>query len=257
MPKELVRTRSADIPIALQIHSVIANSIRMLLLGYPSRASQTEAVAEPLPSSVDLPVALIGLPVLTSDGSPDVCPPARSPTTDIPTTHTKLGLSPALLSATIAHRQLPFSSSTLFLCPSAILDTIPLGFIRARGWIVAQPNNGDTFNFNNQDATIGNQVGKAELGSNIQATQNIYQRQNLAEAAAEIQQLLERLAQTNPTTIELETALHREIQQNPTLRARLNGALKAGGIEALKAIFNHPLVSIPVETIRGWLEAEP
>lgn len=27
-------------------------------------------------------------------------------------------------------------------------------------------------------------------------------------------------------------------------------------VEALKAIFNHPLVSIPIETIKGWVEAE-
>lgn len=42
----------------------------------------------------------------------------------------------------------------------------------------------------------------------------------------------------------------------PTLKHRLRSALRARGIEALKAIFNHPLVSIPIETIKGWVEAE-
>ena len=42
-------------------------------------------------------------------------------------------------------------------------------------------------------------------------------------------------------------------QNNPTLKARLINALKQGGTEALKVFF--PFVSIPVETIRGFLEA--
>lgn len=83
------------------------------------------------------------------------------------------------------------------------------------------------------------------------------QRQNLATAAAEIQQLLNQLSQTNPTNREaLEAAVYQEIQHNPTLKARLKSALKAGGLEALKAIFNHPAFSIPLETIKGWLEVE-
>jgi hypothetical protein len=40
----------------------------------------------------------------------------------------------------------------------------------------------------------------------------------------------------------------------------LLNALKAGGTEALKialeAVFKNPLVAIPVETIKGWIEAE-
>ncbi|MBD2215160.1 pentapeptide repeat-containing protein [Nostoc linckia FACHB-104] len=98
------------------------------------------------------------------------------------------------------------------------------------------------------------------VAGNVEGNQNIYtseQRQNLAEAAAEIQQLLYQLAQNNLTTTEAFTeAVHQEIRHNPTLKARLQAALKAGGLEALKAIFNHPLFSIPAETIKGWLEAE-
>ena len=42
----------------------------------------------------------------------------------------------------------------------------------------------------------------------------------------------------------------------PTLKQRLISALKAGAVEALKAIFNHPIINIPIETIKGWIEAE-
>jgi HEAT repeats len=90
--------------------------------------------------------------------------------------------------------------------------------------------------------------------------------QNLVEAAAEIQQLLEQLAQSTPTilgeqdrAVEFET-LHQELNRNPTLKSRLLSALKAGGTEALtialEAVFQNPLVAIPVETIKGWIEAE-
>lgn len=98
------------------------------------------------------------------------------------------------------------------------------------------------------------------FAGNVEGDQHIYapeQRQNLVEAAAEIQQLLYQLAQMNPTSTEVVAeAVHQEIKRNPTLKARLASALKAGGLEALKAIFNHPLFSIPAETVKGWLEAE-
>ncbi|NEP00737.1 MAG: hypothetical protein F6K58_19140 [Symploca sp. SIO2E9] len=86
------------------------------------------------------------------------------------------------------------------------------------------------------------------------------QRQNLADAAAEIQQLLQQLEQTYPhaSAIEKQSALavtlQQEIKQNPTLRARLKNALKEGGIEALKLVCAP--IAIPIEMVRGWIEAE-
>ena len=103
-------------------------------------------------------------------------------------------------------------------------------------------------------------VDTAQPASNPTFNQNNYipeQKQNLAEAAKEIQQLLYQLSQANSTTNEEVTeAILQEIKRNPTLKVRLQSALKAGGLEALKAIFNHPLFNIPAETIKGWLEAE-
>ena len=82
------------------------------------------------------------------------------------------------------------------------------------------------------------------------------ERQSLAQAAVEIQQLLYQLSQKNITSMEVVTRIHQEIKCNPTLEARLESTLKAGGLEALSAIFNHPLFSIPAETVKGWLKAE-
>jgi HEAT repeat protein len=112
--------------------------------------------------------------------------------------------------------------------------------------------------------SVGSVTGDIK-GDNIIGTQYNYppeQKQNLAEAAKEIQQLLDQLAQTNPTLTEsnnpivVAEAIQQEIKRNPTFKQRLRSALKAGGIEALKAIFNHPLINIPIETIKGWIEAE-
>ncbi|MBD2567292.1 COR domain-containing protein [Anabaena lutea] len=101
----------------------------------------------------------------------------------------------------------------------------------------------------------------AQSGSNVTFNQNNYtpeQKQNLAEAATEIQQLLHQLSKNNQTSTNegITNAIHQEIKSNPTLKTRLIAALKAGGLEALKAIFNHPVFSIPAETIKGFLEAE-
>jgi hypothetical protein len=98
------------------------------------------------------------------------------------------------------------------------------------------------------------------MGENARSDNNTFtqlERKTLSEAAAEIQQLLNQLSKTEYTSeADLVDALHQEIRRNPTLKARLVNALKSGGLEALKAIFNHPVFSIPAETVKGWLEAE-
>jgi uncharacterized protein YjbI with pentapeptide repeats len=116
--------------------------------------------------------------------------------------------------------------------------------------------------FNLQDAQFAGGLVNADIVNAQQIGGNITnytpeQKHNLAQAAAEIQQLLYQLSQTSSTTDEAITeAIHQEIKHNPTLKTRLKSALKAGGLEALKAIFNHPLFNIPSETIKGFLEVE-
>lgn len=74
-----------------------------------------------------------------------------------------------------------------------------------------------------------------------------------AEAAAEIQELLQKLSESSPDMTEVEL-VKQAIQHNPTLKARLLAALKSGGTEALKVLL--PFSSIPIEMLRGWIEAE-
>ena len=89
------------------------------------------------------------------------------------------------------------------------------------------------------------------------------QQQSLTSAAMEIQSLLTQLAQNYPdgsleekqTVAKME--LKRKVKEDPTFKDRLLSAIKSGGIETVKVLTNNPFVSIPLETFKGWLEAEP
>ena len=86
---------------------------------------------------------------------------------------------------------------------------------------------------------------------------NEAEQKNLANAAQEIQQLLEQLSQTYPTNTSKEKMIVvgeavEQIEHNPRLKTQVVNALKAGGIEAFKEAINHPLVNIFLATIEGW-----
>jgi hypothetical protein len=135
-------------------------------------------------------------------------------------------------------------------------------------------NNGDTMsqgpkklsNWNLHNPPIAGGIVDVEtvhahqIGGNI-TNYTAEQKQNLAEAAAEIQQLLQQLEQNYPTTTPLEReavvkeAL-KQIESNPTFKARVMGALKAGGTEALKELVDHPLINIFIAGLEGWQDAE-
>jgi len=98
-----------------------------------------------------------------------------------------------------------------------------------------------------------NQVGNINTGDvAIQGDQvgiqhNYAPAQNLAEAAAEIQQLLDQLAQNYPSTYLYE------FEQQIPLNIRIREMLIAGGIELLKVLC--PPAGIPIEMGKKWLEA--
>lgn len=75
--------------------------------------------------------------------------------------------------------------------------------------------------------------------------------QTLAEAATEIQNLLDQLAETKPLTSQV---IQQEIQENSDFKTRLKKSISAGSIETLKVIFA-PL-GIPIEMLKAWLEIE-
>jgi hypothetical protein len=87
--------------------------------------------------------------------------------------------------------------------------------------------------------------------------------ENAGDVAEEIEEILEQLAVRYDHTSEFQKkfVLQMEIQQklktDPTFRQRFINATKSGGLELIKVVTNNPFVSVPLETVKGWIEAEP
>ena len=101
--------------------------------------------------------------------------------------------------------------------------------------------------------------GEIKGNAKVAVVINEAEEQDLAEAAAKIQALLEQLSETYPTTTSKEKNIVvgeavDQIENNPTLKSKVINALKAGGTEVFKEAVNHPLVNILVATIEGWQE---
>ena len=81
-------------------------------------------------------------------------------------------------------------------------------------------------------------------------------KQNLAEAAAEIQGLLRQLERTNPSVSEAEMVAYVNEEIQPDLKSRLARALKAGGEAALESTLDSPYVNLVKAIIEGWSYSE-
>ncbi|EDX71450.1 Pentapeptide repeat protein [Coleofasciculus chthonoplastes PCC 7420] len=168
--------------------------------------------------------------------------------------------------------QIPFLRTTIETLLKVQLETVQQ-LQRPSFYVQKYNNQGDTMSNAPRKYTKNDFSGSTFMGGFVNADTsyahqigrdiNNYppeQRQNLADAAAEIQQLLQQLEQTYPNATEIEkqsalaVTLQQEIKQNPTFRTRLRNALKEGGIEALKVLFAP--IGIPIEMVRGWIEAE-
>ncbi|MEW6496075.1 MAG: pentapeptide repeat-containing protein [Cyanobacteriota bacterium] len=107
--------------------------------------------------------------------------------------------------------------------------------------------------------TIGNTA--ADVKGDQKSIQHNYnyapeQRQTLAEAAAEIQQLLKQLEQTNPTATEVEQKAFLTAVIPATKRERFVNALQAGGKELFKELMDNMYVNTAIAAIEGWQLAE-
>ncbi|MGK7894403.1 MAG: pentapeptide repeat-containing protein [Xenococcus sp. (in: cyanobacteria)] len=86
-------------------------------------------------------------------------------------------------------------------------------------------------------------------------------QQDLAQAAAEIQQLLDQLSKTYPTKTSSEkmvvgTKLTEEIENNPTRWQKVINVIKAMGIEAVAEAVDNPIFNIAKAGIEAALESE-
>ena len=125
-------------------------------------------------------------------------------------------------------------------------------------------------NMNNQPGGISQSVSGGTMHGGMQAAQGDHNKQTmdtnvvspsqkptLAEAAAEIQALLEQLEKSYPTdTTTGKMALAMEaiaqIDSNPNLTARILSALQAGSIKAFEQFLNHPAASFVIGALEDW-----
>ncbi|WP_413162047.1 flotillin family protein [Capilliphycus salinus ALCB114379] len=75
----------------------------------------------------------------------------------------------------------------------------------------------------------------------------------LKSVQSEVQQFLSQVAQKTQTNREAELALEQKIKTDPQFKSRLQKAVKLGGPDRLKAMFNHQTVYIPPAMVQSWL----
>ena len=109
-----------------------------------------------------------------------------------------------------------------------------------------------------QEGNFGVGVNKGTINTEkLAGTINEAQQQNLAQAAAEIQELLEQLDKTYDTSttsgkMQVASEAMETIENNPDFKARIISALKAGGISALESLIDHPAATFVVAALEDW-----
>ncbi|MGB5632120.1 MAG: pentapeptide repeat-containing protein, partial [Waterburya sp.] len=117
-------------------------------------------------------------------------------------------------------------------------------------------------NINNFNAPVGSvnnqgeQIGVAGVvkGDQIGTQYNSPQEKNLAEAADEIQKLLQQLEQTNPSATEEEKIIYVNDETSPGLKRRTVSALKAGGETAIEEFLDNSYVNVAKAVVQGWMK---
>jgi small GTP-binding protein len=114
-----------------------------------------------------------------------------------------------------------------------------------------------TGNFGIGQMSGGEIKDNAKVGGII----NESQQKSLAEVAKEIQELLDQLSQTYPTTkttekMEVVGKAIDIIEENPSFKSKIIKVLKAVGTESFKEAVDHPLVNILMAGIEAWTEPE-
>ena len=103
---------------------------------------------------------------------------------------------------------------------------------------------------------------QGDVGKHVEANEYNYgseEKKTLAEAAKEIQQLLDQLSQSYPTTTTPEKIIFaqkamEEIDKKSDTKDKIIKALKAGGIASITELTNHPVVRILTPMLESLLE---
>lgn len=110
---------------------------------------------------------------------------------------------------------------------------------------------GDTY-YNMGQAGAAGKFASSHNNTFVQSEQKV----TIAEAAAEIQQLLKELEKKNPTATEGEKIAYVNVATNPNIKQRAIAALKAGGETAIEEFLDNPYVNVAKAIIKGWIKPE-
>jgi internalin A len=99
-----------------------------------------------------------------------------------------------------------------------------------------------------------NHSGSGDNVAGDKSISNVYNSQNLAQAAKDIKELLDQLSQSYSSTAMIGAKAIEEVERNPTLKSRIVNALKEGGTTALEKLVDHPAVSIIVAAVKGGMQ---
>ncbi|GJD23557.1 pentapeptide repeat protein [Rivularia sp. IAM M-261] len=120
-------------------------------------------------------------------------------------------------------------------------------------------SNSDGFTNNLQGANIANFANQVSDNARQQANQHNYssETKSLADAAKEIQMLLEQLSVDYPSDTmkgkyTLANEVIRHIDNNPSLSQRIVSAFSAGSVSALGQFLNHPAASFVISALEDW-----
>ncbi|MBE9124981.1 MULTISPECIES: hypothetical protein [unclassified Coleofasciculus] len=83
-----------------------------------------------------------------------------------------------------------------------------------------------------------------------------WQRQTLAEAAKELQELLKRLEETNPTATEAQQKAFVTEAITPPCKERFLNALQAGWREAIAEFLDNSYLKVGIATLEAWKHAD-
>ncbi len=115
---------------------------------------------------------------------------------------------------------------------------------------------GDKMENINQSGNIGIGINEGAISGNAKTAGVINEapQQDLADAAAQIQTLLDQLSKTYPAKTSKEKMTLageaiEQIEQNPLLTQRLLSAAKAGTLAAIESMLNHPAASFVIAAV--------
>ena len=109
---------------------------------------------------------------------------------------------------------------------------------------------GDTYNVGQAGA-----VGKYSRSDNNTFLQS-EQRRTIAEAAAEIQQLIKQLEQSKPGATDFEKITYVNDETTPSFKRRVIGALQSGGEIAIEEFLDNAYINVGKAIVKGWINPE-